>query len=54
MGFESVGRLDMKTKRNKRGFYEKDNDQLKEWLLVLVVMGIVLIGFSYHLFKIIF
>ena len=44
----------MKIKRNKRGYYEKDNDQFKEWLLVLVAMGIVLIGFSYHLFKIIF
>lgn len=44
----------MKTKRNKRGFYEKDNDQLKEWLLVLVAAVIVLAGFSYHLFTIIF
>lgn len=44
----------MKIKRNKRGNYEKDNDQFKEWVLVIVAAVIVLAGFSYHLFKIIF
>lgn len=44
----------MKIRKNKRGYYEEDNEQFKDWLLVLVAVVIVFVGFSYHLFTIIF
>lgn len=44
----------MKIRKNKRGYYEEDNEQFKDWLLALVAVVIVFVGFSYHLFTIIF
>lgn len=44
----------MKIRKNKRGYYEEDKDELKDWLLALVAVVIVLAGFSVHLIKIIF
>lgn len=44
----------MKIRKNKRGYYEEDKEEFKEWLLVLVAAVIVFIGFSYHIITTIF
>ena len=44
----------MKIKRNKSGFYEEDKDDFKEWVLALVAVVLVFIGFSIHLITVLF
>lgn len=51
--FHSKG-VRMKIRKNKRGFYERDDREFKDWLLLAVCLGIVLAGFSFRLFTILF